>query len=775
MSGERKTEAVVRRHFDEYGGEVVVEEQDSESPKIAKLLKAASKSGAGPGRPDFIVTLENEPDLLVVVECKADVSKHESPERSAYAEYAVDGALHYAAHLSRGFDVLAIAVSGSAARKRVSHFLHFKTQRKAVEAFGENLLAPGEYIRGYRNDPGKFRQDFASLQAFIKDLNNRLHIDKVSESNRSLLISAVLIALERGSFKRGYPAERNPRALARMTVDAAIESLREAGVGGPRIEVIKQGFEFLVASPVLIAKRGELRGIIADIDENVNSFRKTHQYRDVLGSLYIEFLRYANSDKGLGIVLTPPHVTELFADLAGVNAKSVVYDSCAGTGGFLISAMKKMIDDAKGDGKVESRVKTSQLYGVEIQLNIYPLAVSNMFVHQDGKTNIIHGDCFDKNVIARIKELKPNVGMLNPPYKADKKRDVEELDFVLNNLECLSQGGTCVAIAPMQCALSQGGRIADLKRELMSRHTLEAVCSMPDELFFNSKVGVVSCIMVFTAHRPHPGEKNVFLGYFKDDGFEKRKIGGRQDVDGRWTSIERRWLKHYMNRRTAPGLSVNVPLGPRDEWSAELYMETDYSRLTEQMFEDTLHDYSTFLFRSGLRRSVTDDRAGRRREKPLYVGKRWRVFNLEALFDIGGTTTTPVRELEYHRRGEHPYVTTQATDNGVAGFYDRWTEDGGVISVDSAVIGYCSYQAEKFSASDHVETLTPKFPMSARVAMFLVTLLNMERYRYNYGRKRSQTRLRRESLRLPATGAGEPDWAFMERYIEGVRYSANVA
>ena len=188
-----------------------------------------------------------------------------------------------------------------------------------------------------------------------------------------------------------------------------------------------------------------------------------------------------------------------------------------------------------------------------------------------------------------------------------------------------------------------------------------------------------------------------------------------------------------------------------------------------------MHDYSTFLFRSGLRRSVTDDRAGRRREKPLYVGKRWRVFNLEALFDIGGTTTTPVRELEYHRRGEHPYVTTQATDNGVAGFYDHWTEDGGVISVDSAVIGYCSYQAEKFSASDHVETLTPKFPMSARVAMFLVTLLNMERYRYNYGRKRSQTRLRRESLRLPATGAGEPDWAFMERYIEGVRYSANVA
>lgn len=297
---------------------------------------------------------------------------------------------------------------------------------------------------------------------------------------------------------------------------------------------------------------------------------------------------------------------------------------------------------------------------------------------------------------------------------------------------------------------------------------------MPDELFFNSKVGVVSCIMVFTAHRSHPRGKNVFLGYFKDDGFEKRKIGGRQDVDGEWANVARRWLEHYLNRRTTPGLSVNVPLGPGDEWSAESYMETDYSLLTERMFEDTLHDYSTFLFRNRQRGGVTDGRAAERRGRIPLAAKRWRQFELESLFGIGGTVTTPVRELDYSRRGEHPYVTTQATNNGVAGFYDRWTEDGGVIAVDSAVVGYCSYQAEKFSASDHVETLTPKFPMSARAAMFLVTLLNMERYRYNYGRKRSQTRLRRESLRLPATGAGEPDWAFMERYIDGVRYSANV-
>ena len=58
----------------------------------------------------------------------------------------------------------------------------------------------------------------------------------------------------------------------------------------------------------------------------------------------------------------------------------------------------------------------------------------------------------------------------------------------------------------------------------------------------------------------------------------------------------------------------------------------------------------------------------------------------------------------------------------------------------SAVVGCCSYQADPFSASDHVEILTPRFSMNAHVAMFLTTVLNLEQYRYNYGRKCSQTR-----------------------------------
>jgi type I restriction enzyme M protein len=316
--------------------------------------------------------------------------------------------------------------------------------------------------------------------------------------------------------------------------------------------------------------------------------------------LYIEFLRYANSDKGLGIVLTPPHITELFAELAQVNKNSIAFDNCTGTGGFLISAMKKMIEDAKGDKLKEAEIKEKQLIGVEYQAHIFALAVSNMYIHQDGKTNIMNGSCFEEDIIKEVKAKKPTVGFLNPPYKSDKKNDTDELEFIFNNLDSLVDGGTCVAIVPMQSALATGGKVLEYKKKLLDNHTLEAVLSMPDELFFNSKVGVVSCIMVFTAHKPHPKSKETYFGYYKNDGFVKRKIQGRYDAYERWEGIKEKWISYFINRKEEAGFSVNKVVKADDEWCAEAYMETDYSNLTKENFEDNILNYVTFLHKNKL-------------------------------------------------------------------------------------------------------------------------------------------------------------------------------
>lgn len=157
----------------------------------------------------------------------------------------------------------------------------------------------------------------------------------------------------------------------------------------------------------------------------------------------------------------------------------------------------------------------------------------------------------------------------------------------------------------------------------------------------------------------------------------------------------------------------------------------------------------------------------------------WKSFLLSDLFYIEGSKTTPLLELEEYGEGEYPFVTTQATDNGVDGFFNYWTEEGGVLVIDSAVLGYCTYQRFNFSASDHVEKLIPRFKMGKNIALFLVAILNKEQYRYNYGRKASQERLKTCSIKLPSTKSGEPDWLFMGSFIsthshtyEGAREAA---
>lgn len=151
----------------------------------------------------------------------------------------------------------------------------------------------------------------------------------------------------------------------------------------------------------------------------------------------------------------------------------------------------------------------------------------------------------------------------------------------------------------------------------------------------------------------------------------------------------------------------------------------------------------------------------------------FRFFNLCDLFKIKGTETSSVLELQQYGNGKYPYVTTQAENNGIEAFYDFSTEDGGVISFDSAVIGYCAYQPLPFSASDHVEKLIPKFKMNNYIALFLVTVLNQEQYRYNYGRKCSQIRMREIKIKLPAKN-DKPDWQFMEKYIKSLPYSSSI-
>jgi len=145
-------------------------------------------------------------------------------------------------------------------------------------------------------------------------------------------------------------------------------------------------------------------------------------------------------------------------------------------------------------------------------------------------------------VIAAVQKMKPTVGMLNPPYSQSKSdAELHELYFVKQMLDTLSPGGIGIAIVPMSCAISPN----PMREELMKHHSLDAVMSMPQELFY--PVGTVTCVMVWIAGVPHEQmSRKTWFGYWRDDGFVKTKHKGRIEPrrDCRRPHFLRNWGHH---------------------------------------------------------------------------------------------------------------------------------------------------------------------------------------------------------------------------------------
>jgi hypothetical protein len=68
------------------------------------------------------------------------------------------------------------------------------------------------------------------------------------------------------------------------------------------------------------------------------------------------------------------------------------------------------------------------------------------------------------------------------------------------------------------------------------------------------------------------------------------------------------WLDLYVNREKEIGLSVLQAVTPKDEWCAEAYMETDYSTITQNNFEEIVKNYAVFrlLGASGMPNLMVD-------------------------------------------------------------------------------------------------------------------------------------------------------------------------
>jgi len=458
-------------------------------------------------------------------------------------------------------------------------------------------------VADYRNlltfDPEVRLRTHAELMLFSRVLHNYMRdYAKLSEPEKPLVVSAILLGLQDLVFKRNW-RDYSDRYLAGELFAAVSRVARDASIPEEKREIMLAPYSFVKTHPELnksnFARENPLRRLIADIDEHVRPFLDTYDDVDVIGQFYGEFLRYTGGDKkGLGIVLTPRHLTELFAKLANVGPFDTIVDTCAGTGGFLIAAMAEMDNKAGNAPEARLAIREHQLIGVEQQPQMFALAASNMILRGDGKANLYQGSCFDPALIKTLTEgfpgrhARPTIGLINPPF-SQKGEGLHELDFVYTLLECLSPGGTAVVVVPMSCAIAPHPS----RNRLLKNHTLVAVMSLPNDLF--APVGTVTCTMVFRVHQPHAlSPQPTWFGYWKDDGFIKTKDRGRIDLRHRWEGIRDQWIADFYNRSVQPGRSVARFVGESDEWCAEAYMETDYSTLSALDFENELKKFALY-------------------------------------------------------------------------------------------------------------------------------------------------------------------------------------
>lgn len=570
---------------------------------IKNLLANASKKGSGFHGSLDICVIPKDSSLqkyILIVECKWSATDHESPhfkntepDQKNASKYAVDGALWYAKYLCKEYNVIAIGVSGEPGSIVVSSFLWKKGANSFEELFPRqsgdfSVKTVCEYFKKAVGTP-VVKTEKETL-AFAANLHEILRDKaKLSESEKPLLVSGTLLALQSEKFKTILDTKASQVHVEWF--QAIKESLESKSIPEEKRKLMERTYDSIANHPNLKNKIGSDSSVLKFLSIALRNFFELTDHAltnfDFIGSFYGEFLKYTGGDKkSLGIVLTPRHITELFSAIASVDKNTRVFDPCTGTGGFLVSAMHRMLI---GSSEEESKnIKSHNLVGVEADPKMFTLAASNMILRGDGQSNIYHGSCFDKEIMSKVKGKNCNVGMVNPPY-GSKNKDEAELKFVKAMLDCLSPGGIGIAIVPLSCAIGTDKNTKADKQSILDNHSLVGVMTMSPELFYPT--GTNTCIMVFTAGVPN-GDNKTWFANWKNDGFVKTKNAGRSDIKNTWPEKMKEWVSAFKDKDQTKGILKHVEA--TDEWLWEAYASTDYSTITPEDFFKTAYEFSLY-------------------------------------------------------------------------------------------------------------------------------------------------------------------------------------
>ncbi|WP_101775746.1 N-6 DNA methylase [Pasteurella oralis] len=513
-----------------------------EKSAIPNYYGFKSKKGTGyKGYPDFFKDTNN--NYSIIVEVKA--IKHSDAE---------DEVKFYMSENNIDTDIIGIAVSGQNLEQiKVTYFYKLLEdgEIKKLKVKDSLLKLESLYKKFLRHKYGEVISE-DELITVIKGLNEDFHKGNIRETERSLFFSGLMIALTNQNFRNTYKNISAPSKedisktsvtllqahyLNKSIVDA-IEIQLESKINNLSKEY-SWGDKFSFIKNIDFGLK-EYKEIIKKIENKIYTSYLLDEKQDILGKAYKIFLSRAGSAESKNIILTPDHIKGLMLKLARLSVDDVVIDTCMGTGGFLMEAMERLINLAEENDEKIDHIKSNQLIGFELDSVLFSLACSNMFLHGDGRSNLLFRSSllddnkkivnnYDSVLLEYIKGLKPTKCIINPPYEKN-----QSIKFTLQALKFIEANGKLIIIMPTPTLNKNKDGLLE---EILKIAKLDFVIKMPLNIFSEQKRIVNTSIFGFTK-TPHQKSDNVLFYNLQDDGFVSVQHKGRLDKNNRWNDIE---------------------------------------------------------------------------------------------------------------------------------------------------------------------------------------------------------------------------------------------
>ena len=241
---------------------------------------------------------------------------------------------------------------------------------------------------------------------------------------------------------------------------------------------------------------------------------------DILGEAYEEVIKDVMTGKVLGQFFTPPKVKQMMIKLIDPQLKEdgtieKIFDPAMGTGGFLISSLRHLLQQSKTKGiKMNwDFISNEGLGGREAEPDTYQLAISNMLISSGHMFNVLEKGDSIRNPITNNYDII----LANPPFGIDGLIYNEILHPLRNEympiksnsavplflqaiIHMLRVNGRCAVVLPNGKDLyKKSDSLVQIREYLMKTCDLKEVIHLPSGVFTHTPIN--TCVFYFIKKR----------------------------------------------------------------------------------------------------------------------------------------------------------------------------------------------------------------------------------------------------------------------------------